>query len=163
MRFFTHKETKSIIFILIVLFGITGFNMSISLRRGRDSIRKNDMSAVEKAVDTFYQKYRFYPQSTNDGKIIGCFDGDVVRDKLTGFPINTVPCLWGESKFESSNLMPRDPLYKDGASYFYKSDGKKFEFYISLEGHDEAEFTPAIASKHLQCGTKICNYGRGVN
>ncbi len=161
MRFFTHKETKSIIFILTVLFGITGFNMSISLRRGRDSIRKNDISAIEKAVDTYYQKYRVYPKSTEDGKIVGCFDGDIIKDKLTGIPLNTVPCLWGESKFESSNLMPRDPKYKNGASYYYNSDGKKFQFYIALEGKDEAEFTPAIVSKNLHCGTKICNYGRG--
>ena len=56
--------------------------------------------------------------------------------------------------------MPRDPLYNKGNSYKYISDGKSYEIYISLEGKDEAEYTPQIAAKYLQCGTKICNYGR---
>lgn len=160
MNPFSKNELKSIIIILICLFGVFIFNISISLRRGRDSIRKNDISAIQKSLDTYYQKYRIYPLSNESGQIIGCFDGDVVRDKSTGAPLNTVPCLWGESRFEDKNLMPRDPSYKKGASYKYISDGSRYEIYISLEGKDEAEFTPQIASKYLQCGTKICNYGR---
>ena len=57
--------------------------------------------------------------------------------------------------------MPQDPSFKKGASYFFVSDGRKYKFYISLEGKDEAEYTPTIALMNLHCGTKICNYGRG--
>lgn len=160
MKKFTKSELRTIFTILIVLFGVTFINMSISLRRGRDSIRKNDISAIQKALDTYYQKYRIYPSSTDDGKIVGCFDSEVERDLSTGYPINTVPCVWGESRFEDRNLMPRDPSYKKGASYKYISHTTWYEIYISLEGRDEAEYTPSIASKYLQCGTKICNYGR---
>lgn len=160
---FTSKEIKVIFFVLTCLFLVTGFNISVSLRRGRDSIRKNDISAIQKSIDTYYQKYRMFPISTSNGEIIGCFDGDVVTDKMTGFPTNAVKCSWGESRFENTNLMPRDPKYKDGASYLYISDGKKYELYVSLEGKDEAEYTPSIASKNLHCGTKVCNYGRSSN
>jgi type II secretory pathway pseudopilin PulG len=160
MKLFTLKEIKIVSIILTILFGVVLFNMSISLRRGRDSIRKNDISAIQKSLDTYYQKYRVYPLSNDTGQIIGCFDGDVVRDKSTGAPLNTIACSWGESRFEDKNLMPRDPLYKKGNSYKYISDGKSYEIYISLEGKDEAEYTPQIAAKYLQCGTKICNYGR---
>lgn len=162
MKKFTLEEIKNISIILVLLFGVIAINMSVSLRRGRDSIRKDDISAIEKALDTYYQKYRIYPISSKDGQIVGCFDGDPIRDKKTGFPINAVACKWGESKFESVNLMPRDPNYKSGSSYLYMFDGKKYQFYISLEGKDEAEYTPSIVAKNLQCGNKICNYGRGL-
>ncbi len=159
MKRFSKTELKSIILILSVLFLVTSFNLSISLRRGRDSIRKNDMSAMQNALDTYYQKYRTFPQSTEDGKIIGCFDGEVIQDKTTGVPLNPVPCIWGESKFESISTLVRDPKYQNGASYLYKSVGKGYELYVSLEGKDEAEYQIATVNKNLQCGTKICNYG----
>lgn len=163
MKSFTKIELQIISLILGVLFLVTIFNLSISLRRGRDSIRKNDMSAMQNALDTYYQKYRTFPQSTEDGKIIGCFDGEVIQDKSTGFPLNPIPCIWGESKFESINTLVRDPKYKNGASYLYKQVGKGYELYVSLEGQDEAEYQISTVNKNLQCGTKICNYGRVVN
>lgn len=161
MKAFTKKETKSIIIIFLVLFFVTGLNLSISLRRGRDSIRKNDISAIENSLDTYLQKYKIYPLSSSDGEIIGCFSNEVQLDPISETPINAELCKWGESKFESVNFTPRDPRYKKGASYYYVSDGRKFKLYISLEGRDEAEYTPSIVSMNLQCGNKICNYGRG--
>lgn len=163
MKPFSRNELKIISLILSVLFVVTIFNLNISLRRGRDSIRKNDISAMQNALDTYYQKYRIYPQSTSDGKIIGCFDGEIIQDKSTGYPLNSIPCVWGESKFESVNTLVRDPKYKDGANYLYKQVGKGYELYVSLEGKDEAEYQISTVSKNLQCGTKICNYGRVVN
>lgn len=160
MKFFSKNEIQSISLILVILFGVIFLNMSVSLRKGRDSIRKNDISAIEKALDTYYQKYRIYPLSSENGEIIGCFNEEAILDKKTGYPVNTLICKWGESNFESNNLIPRDPKYKNGSSYLYISNGKKFEFYISLEGKDEAEYTPLIVSKNLHCGNKICNYGR---
>lgn len=160
MKFFTKKEIINILTILLCLFTVVGINMSVSLRRGRDSIRKDDLSGLQKRLDTYYQKYRSYPLATENGEIIGCFNEDPKLDKKTGKPLNVVTCIWGESRFENENLMPRDPSYKKGAQYLYKSDGKSYELYVSLEGKDEAEYTESIVSKRLLCGTKICNYGR---
>ncbi len=101
-----------------------------------------------------------FPLSDN-GNIVGCFNSDPVTDPKTGYPLNASTCTWGESRFENVNLMPRDPKYKNGSNYLYISDGKKYQLYIALEGRDEAEYTPSIVNKNLQCGTKICNYGRG--
>lgn len=161
IKFFSKVESKIILFIFLVLFLVSGYNMLISLRRGRDSIRKNDISAIENSLDTYLQKYKIYPLSTTDGKIIGCFESGAIIDEISGNPINAITCEWGKSKFEGKNFMPQDPFYKKGHSYFYVSDGRKYKIYISLEGKSEAEYTPSIASKNLQCGTKICNYGRG--
>jgi hypothetical protein len=161
MKSFSKSEIKSISLILLVLFSVTIYNMLISLRRGRDATRKNDIYAVEKALDTYYQKYRVYPLATGDGKIVGCFDEEVKLDSA-GKPINPVVCDWGISSFEEIKTMPRDPYAKKGTHYLYVSDGKSYKFYVALEGEDEAEYTPAILSQNLQCGSQICNYGRGV-
>jgi len=163
MKKFKKSEIKIILSILVCLFAVSGYNFSISLRRGRDSIRKNDMSAIQKSLDTYYQKYKIYPMSTADGNIIGCFEKGALVDIKTGYPNNAITCNWGESRFESANLMPRDPNYEKGANYRYISDGKKYELYIALEGKDEAEYTQSDIDKNLQCGSEICNYGRGSN
>lgn len=160
MKKFTTTEIRSISSILIVLFAVTFLNMAVSLRRGRDATRKNDISSIQKALDTYYQKYRIYPESTDSGLIVGCFDDEVKQDSLTGFPLNPVKCEWGQSTFEEMRVMPRDPNAAKGTNYKYVSDGKGYYFYVAIEGKDEAEYTQSIANKNLQCGNKICNYGR---
>ena len=159
MKFFTKKEKKIILLILVCLFTIVGINMKVSLRRGRDNTRKNDLSVLQKALDIFISKYQMFPPSV-DGKIEGCFGPDTKVDPKTGKLINLHVCEWGKDVFENIQTLPKDPNYKKGASYLYLSDTKKYRIYISLEGKDEAEYTPAIINKNLQCGTKICNYGR---
>ncbi len=161
MHKFTKHETKGLMVIFLILFVVITINMLASLRKGRDSIRKNDISAIQNALDTYFQKYRVYPAATLDGQIVGCFEGGPQIDKISGYPTNAVECSWGDSKFEDLLTMPQDPNYEKGAAYLYKSDGQNYEFYVALEGHDEAEYTQAIANKNLHCGSQICNYGRG--
>ena len=91
---------------------------------------------------------------------MGCFNDDPVLDEKTGYPTNIIICNWGQSSFENISTLPRDPNYKKGANYLYVSDGLSYQFYISLEGKDEAEYTESIVVKNLHCGNKICNYGR---
>lgn len=146
--------------ILVVLITVITFNMSISLRKGRDATRKNDMSAVQKALDLYYQKYSVYPLSNDKGQIVGCFEDEVVTDKKTGLPLNAVECIWGVSKFENITSLVRDPDDQKGTSYLYISDGNSYRFLVSLEGKDEDEYNPSVILKNLQCGMKICNYER---
>lgn len=160
MKPFTQHETKTILIVFVALFLVSGINMVASLRRGRDSIRKNDISAVQKSLDTYLNKYKIYPLSNESGQIVGCFDTSPEIDELTGHALNPVPCQWGESDFESENAMPRDPKYKNGVSYKYVSDGRSYTFYMALEGRGEAEYSTVTFNKYLQCGTEICNYER---
>lgn len=159
MKSFNKSETKAIVIIFLILFTITGFNMKISIRRGRDNTRKNDLSVLQKGLDVFASKYHMFPPSV-DGKIAGCFGPDTDFDKLTGKPINLVICEWGKDSFENMSTLPRDPSYQKGANYLYLSDTEKYQIYVSLEGKDEAEYSENIVNKNLYCGTKICNYGR---
>ena len=153
---------RSVINIFLILFLVSAFNMSISLRKGRDATRKNDLSTLQKAIDTYYQKYRILPVATDDGEIIGCFAELPIIDYSTGLPLNSTICEWGVSAFETILVMPKDPLFNEGYSYRYISVGNSYEIYVSLEGKDEAEYSQSTALKNLQCGSKVCNYGRDV-
>lgn len=157
---FTNLESKFLLIIFLILFVISGFNISVSLRRGRDATRKNDLSSLQKGLDLYKQKYKEYPLSSSDGKIIGCFSDEPRFDKTTAKVINALPCEWGESTFENIKIMTADPNYSKGTSYLYISDGEKYEIYVSLEGRDEAEYTESVVAKNLHCGKAICNYGR---
>ena len=159
MKKFSKEETKVISIIFIILFIVVGFNLRISFRRGRDNTRKNDLSALQNALDSFQSKYNMFPPSI-DGKIGGCFGPDTQIDPATDRLINLVPCEWGVDSFENMNTLPRDPNFDKGANYLYLSDTKKYQIYISLEGKDEAEYTQKTFDKNLQCGVRICNYGR---
>lgn len=161
MKFFTQHELKAILMIFASLLVLYLINISISLRKGRDVTRKDDISYVQKALDKYYQKHKVYPLSNEDGKILGCFNDAPLFDIKTGHAINAVACEWGVSSFEDIKLMPRDPSSKDGVNYKYLSDGQTYTFYVSLEGKDEPEYSPSIIDLNLQCGNRICNYGRG--
>lgn len=160
---FTKSELKLILPILTILFVLIGVNMAVSLRRGRDVTRKNDVSSIQKALDSYKQKYSIYPPSTDDGRIIGCFDGGVIVNKSTGIPINNIVCEWGQSSFEDMSPMPRDPDAQKGVNYKYVALDKGYKLYVSLEGKDEPEYNIDTLGLNLQCGNKICNYGREVN
>lgn len=147
---FTKQQKKVILFLFFVLFALTGFNMNISIRRGRDNQRKNDLSVLQKALDVYQNKHGEYPPSI-DNKIGAC-KGPIF-----------VPCEWGKDKFEILSTMPRDPSSNLGREYLYLSNIKGYKIYISLEGKDEAEYTKAIEDLGLLCGNQICNYGREYN
>lgn len=162
MKPFSKFEIKIISTVLVVLILLVTVNMLTSLRRGRDSTRKNDISSIQKGLDSYKQKYSVYPPSTDDGRIIGCFEGEVIQDKSTGIPLNNMVCEWGQSTFEGMSPMPRDPNAADGVNYKYISIDKGYAFYVSLEGKDEPEYNLETLSLNLHCGDKICNYGREV-
>lgn len=159
MKLFTKSETKIIAIIFVILFIIIGFNMKISLRKGRDNTRKDDLSALQKALDTFQNKYNMFPPSI-EGKIGGCFGSDTTIDPKTGRLINLIACEWGKDGFENISILPRDPNFQKSASYLYLSNTDKYQIYVSLEGKSEAEYSESVFNKNLQCGTVICNYGR---
>ena len=163
MKKFTKTETKIISTIFIVLIFFISINILVSLRKGRDANRKNDISAMQGAVDTYLQKYREFPKSTVDGKIIGCFNEDPRFDPVTDVVLNAIPCECGVSTFENIKVLSRDPSFAKGRGYLYISDGDKYEIYVSLEGKNEAEYDKSVVVKNLQCGSSICNYGKWSN
>ena len=53
-----------------------------------------------------------------------------------------------------------EPQNKEGISYVYLSNRKRFQILASLEGDGEDEYDPRIEVRAINCGVRICNFGR---
>ena len=157
--------------VIIILLGIVVAsypNLKLSLRRGRDMQRKNDIRMVSDSLVRYASDFDAFPLSS-EGKVVACKGPETKKDKkgkITGL----VPCQWGKDAladiFDPGSApyieaLPSDPLGEKGVSYAYFSDGKLFQIYASLEGTEEAEFDQKIVARGLACGTEICNFGLG--
>ena len=158
-KFFTKKESKAVGMIFICLVMFIGYNLKISIRKGRDNIRKSDMSAIQGALGQYQEKYHVFPESKN-GKIVGCFAEDTFFDENLERYINLAECEWGEDGFENLERLPLDPLFNEGRSYLYFSNTKHFQIFTALEGKGESEYTESVVKRSLKCGVEICNFGK---
>lgn len=168
MKFFSKKELLWVSIILLAIVGASYPNLKLSLRRGRDMQRKNDIRMVSDSLVRYQADFGVFPLSA-EGKMIACNGPETKKDKkgrITGL----IPCEWGKDAlvdiFDSGSTpyistLPWDPLQQKGPNYAYFSNGKVFQLYASLEGADEAEFDEKIVARGLSCGTKTCNFGLG--
>ena len=166
---FSKSETLSLIIIFVILVAVSIPNFIVSLRRSRDQVRRDDLGALEHSLDEYFVDLGAFPPSSPDGRIMDCLKpGDApYKDNKGRWIINPIPCEWGKDAFlnlinKKSYLstLPRDPDSQKGVSYFYVSDGARFQLFAAMEGEDEAEVDPRIIAKNLPCGNKICNAGR---
>ena len=157
MKFFNREETKAVLIILSFILLISVPNYITSLRKARDTQRKNDLGALLGALDRYASDFREFPLS-RDGKILACGDFE-----------NPVPCEWGKDSLRDTSdpdyppymeLLPQDPHYKNGAYYVYLSNGNRFQIYGALEGSREDEYDEDIIARNISCGVKTCNFGR---
>lgn len=162
-KIFTKKEFTILSVMLLVLMGVMLFNFSISERKARDAQRKQDLRDISNALESYKNDVGVYPASEN-GKIVGCDTGK--KDELN-MPILRA-CNWGEESLGNAfhpdkakylERIPVDPRNSDGYKYYYLTDGKFFQIYASLEGADETERDPAIITRNIFCGVKVCNFG----
>src|SRR3990167_11331245 len=94
--------------VLVVIFGVSFFQLKIGQMKTRDAQRKADVELVSRALNAYYQDYETLPAATADGKIVSCGDH--------GSEI----CEWGHSDIvDTDNVaylkkIPQDPFtYKD--------------------------------------------------
>lgn len=158
MKPFTKSEIISLIIIFAVLIGVSWPNFSLSLRRARDQVRRDDIGAIQGAIDDYYLDYGIFPASTPDGKMMVC-PGQKV-------------CVWGKDPWISltpgvnktyMSTLPGDPNLNKGTTYLYFSDGSRYQLFASQEGSDEPEYDTKLAARGVKCGNKICNTGRANN
>lgn len=160
MRKFSRKDTKFLIIIFLLLILLIGLNLRVSLRKGRDNIRRTDMSALQGALDKYLAEYKVFPES-KDGKIVGCMGDDTYFDEKKGVYQNLIECQWGQDSFQNLEVLPRDPKYQSGRNYLYLSNSKNYQIFTALEGNNSSEYTDiSIISRNLICGNQICNYGK---
>lgn len=169
MKFFTKKEILGVGIILIILIAVSVPNFLISLARARDAQRINDVSAVYYALAPYQGVMSSYPLSTSDGKIIGCKGQDTKYDEKLKTWLNLRICEWGvdgltnlvnPSSGPFISTLPQDSRSKDGYSYNYISNGRRFQIYATLERKDQDQYSLIIEKRGLKCGSRICNFGK---
>lgn len=178
MKFFTKNEIIGVLVILLLILVLTGFNLRISLRRSRDAQRRADVNDIVNALDKYQKDFGFFPPSSDDGKIIACkganfgtIPSDIKDENRRGYFINMLRgCDWGDDSLRDVgddtyqaylNRIPRDPKADEGLAYFYISDMNTFQLYAYLEGGKTEEgFRRGIIERNLQCGNRVCNFGK---
>ncbi len=167
MKFFDNSELKAIFAIFAFLIVISTPNFIVSLRRARDAQRKADIGSVQDALFRYQADFGTFPLSIN-GKIAACEPVSYVEVGGIKTPVFSV-CKWGESSLtdlsDSSyppymKLIPNDPEGGSERSYYYFSNGSRFQIYGGLEGKSEDEYDESIIKRGISCGSKICNFGK---
>jgi len=167
MKFFSKSEFKALIIIFAGLIIISAPNFIVSLRRARDAQRKADIGSIQDALFKYQADFGSFPLSI-DGKIAAC--EPVTFKEVNGIktPVFSA-CSFGKSSLadlsDSSypsymKLIPNDPEKDKGRSYYYFSNGSRFQIYGSLEGKSEDEYDESIVKRTIACGEKICNFGK---
>ncbi|MBI3379585.1 prepilin-type N-terminal cleavage/methylation domain-containing protein [Candidatus Gottesmanbacteria bacterium] len=112
-------------------------NFFTSLTKGRDSRRKQDLDAISKSIELYY----------NDNK---------------SYPLPTL-IQWGSPFTHPSNSavvymqkLPNDPT-SPSASYCYYSDGSYYKIYSNLENTNDSKIIPTVACP--PSSSKYYNYG----
>lgn len=175
MKFFTKGELIAVVIIFLVLIGISIPNFSLSLRRARDQVRRDDLGALVNSLDEYITDFGVLPPASADGRIMDCKKpgSQVTVNKKGKLIVDLVPCDWGKDEFADltpgstkvyMHILPRDPNYlTKGSTYLYFTDGDRYQIYAAYEGKDEAEYDLKIVALNLKCGTVICNVGRSYN
>lgn len=152
---FTLLELIIVMAILSILAVIVTGTFSSSMRRGRDSRRKDDLRSITGALETYYNDKGVYPTGNANGEMVGCGAADAGT------------CPWGGQFTDSEGtlymvLIPDDPI--DTQRYFYVSGGTDYKLYARMEnvldegsGVDQAGYSGTDCSAS---GAGVeCTYG----
>ena len=111
---FTLIELLLVIALLAILALLMMGNFNTSLKRGRDAQRKNDLSALQKALESYYEDNKTYPTST-----------DIFNKELSYVS-------FGTNKTTYMIKTPQDPISK--YTYIYAPEppvnGKSSYYYL---------------------------------
>jgi len=151
---FTLIELLVVMAILSILAVIVTGTFASSMRRGRDSRRKDDMRSIANALEVYYNDKGQYPVGVG-GVMQGCDTGD------------SQPCNWGGQFTDNKGtlymvLIPKDPL--ETQKYYYVSaSGTSYQLYAKLENTlDEGDGVDQDGYTTTNCGngsTVYCTYG----
>lgn len=134
---FTLIELMVVMAIIGILAATIWGSFIPSLIKGRDSRRKQDLQAISKAVEIYYNDFRSYPTDISN---------------------------WGEPLTNPNDTsviymqkLPLDPIYPS-YTYCYISDGTYYKLYAHLENNSDPQKLPA----EVACpegGGILYNYG----
>jgi type II secretion system protein G len=158
---------------LIVAIGILGIlavaaiialDPFAQLQKGNDVRRKSDLAQVQRALETFYQDYGFYPTGNEQTQYL------MTYMNKTKNPPESVTLQWNSAWQPYMNVLPKDP--SSSREYVYYSTGQSYYIYASL---DRASNDPKACNRGNAClsistngilstacgsgASAVCNYG----
>ncbi len=137
---FTLLELMIVIVILGVLAGLISGNFINSLKKGRDTRRKEDLQNIQKALELYYEDKKAYPNT---------------NQLIFGSPLcETNPC--GSTK-TYMQLIPKDT--NPACNYYYVSDGTQYQLYSYLENDQDQGPGVKQSGYSNSCGTCTCKFG----
>ena len=151
---FTLMELLIVIVLLGFLITAGVASYTSSLKKSRDTKRKNDLRQIATSLEAYNNDVGRYPLGT-DGAVVGC---------------NGTACSWN-APFENSGTTYMVMLPGDASSaqrYFYVSDGSYFQLYARLENTKDSDIPKDPSDKaryftQFNCasgtGQIYCNYG----
>lgn len=142
---FTLVEILIVVSILAILSAIIFMtDMTGSLRKARDSKRKQDLSKMTRLLDDYYNDHAAYPLMN-----------DPADGQMAGYP-------WGGNFSQYSQLLPKDPGYPQ--RWYYYQSGPKGEFFViyaKLENTGDPDIT--LVGCQEGCGPKNKALSRTYN
>lgn len=175
------KESLRVFLVFLLVLVVSFYGFSEAKKRERDVKRNADISLVAQALEAYRQAFGYYPEVSDDGRIIACAGEDTkvlkdqnglgvrepgaVRDKL----VNLVPCDWGKDALRDAldgnypaflEIIPQDPLSDKGYSYRYEFKDGKYYVYVSYETRRMPDYNKNILLQKIKCGIVFCNAAR---
>lgn len=83
---FTLLELLVTISIIGILLAIGSVSFSTAQKKGRDSRRQGDMTAIQKSLEQCYSVDSFYPQTVTSGSDLTCTAGQTVMNQVPDDP-----------------------------------------------------------------------------
>lgn len=139
---FTLIELMIVIAILGVLSVLIGGNFITSLKKGRDTQRKADLSNIQKALEMYYEDKKIFPTITI-----------TFGSKLC----ETASCASGEKVYMQK--VPNDPISSKTYEIAIPANGSSYKLYACFENTQQilpyaAALTPGFAAT---CTTSCFN------
>ncbi len=137
---FTFIELMLVIIIMGILAALISGNFITSLKKGRDSRRKTDLSHIASALELYYSDKQAYPTPPLP---------------YTNQLCETNPCATSRVYMEK---VPADQ--NGGFSYDYESDGTYYKIYSCLENDlDQGPGVDQAGYAGTDCGScGLCKY-----
>ena len=124
----TKKELGFVIAVLVVLFGVSFYQLKLGEMKTRDAQRKADVELVGRALFAYWADHKIFPSAQN-ARIVACG-----RDGAEMCEWDTGPILDSEGVVYLKKI-PIDPFAFKGWKYVYEAfqDGQKFKLSATLE------------------------------
>ncbi len=148
---FSLMELMIVVAIMLILAGIGFSNYVFSIQKSRDATRKNDLSVMAKAIESFANDFSIYPTSDN-GELVACdYNNSGLRACSWGQPM---AAYVGNQLVTYVSKLPTDPE-GDQAYYYESTDGSSYNLYAALENDQDPSYQ---ADLEIVCGNAACNY-----